>query len=396
MAFAGFSTRFAIFINILVYVLLGNNPDAYYIFVVTSFYNTLKVMMVLHMPEGMTELGELHVSIKRIQKLLLSEEVEQEEINERNGEIQLKTHETPLIHLSNVSVKWVPESTDNTLSKINLHITNQDLVVVVGSVGSGKSTLLQVILKELPSVEGAIKVFGKISYAAQEPWLFTGSIRQNILFGEPMDQHRYREVVRVCALERDFSILPHGDASIVGDRGVMLSGGQKARINLARAIYREADIYLLDDPLSAVDTHVGKQIFEECIVNHLRSKTVILVTHQLQYLAQVDNVIVMENGNIIGQGTYEQLHEKGYFGELVGNQAEINDNEIGESYEIDEDKVDEPQQEKEQRKYGNIAGKIYRAYMNAGGGGCLALVIILIFVATQLVSSFSDYFLTFW
>lgn len=139
------------------------------------------------------------------------------------------------------------------------------LLAVIGPVGSGKSSLLQVILQELPLIEGNLTVNGKISYASQEPWLFAGSVRQNILFGLPMDRVKYKTVIKKCALERDFRLLPYGDKTIVGDRGVSLSGGQRARINLARAVYKEADIYLLDDPLSAVDTHVGKELFEQCI-----------------------------------------------------------------------------------------------------------------------------------
>lgn len=169
-------------------------------------------------------------------------------------------------------------------------------MAVIGPVGSGKSSLLHVILQELPLKDGILKVSGKISYASQEPWLFAGTIRQNILFGLPMDKQRYRTVVKTCALERDFSLFPYGDKTAVGDRGVSLSGGQRARINLARAVYKEADIYLLDDPLSAVDTHVGKQLFQECITGFLKFKIVILVTHQIQHLEKVNNILYLDDG----------------------------------------------------------------------------------------------------
>lgn len=184
----------------------------------------------------------------------------------------------------------------------NINLTMNSLTVIIGSVGAGKSTLLQTILGELEVDDGQLRINGAISYAAQEPWLFEANIQQNILFTELYDEKRYvleinmlgsttnfffychsfyvrsyNEVIRVCALERDLEILPHGDYTIVGERGISLSGGQRARINLARAIYRQADIYLLDDPLSAVDTHVGKHIFENCVrgflkVNHTHPK----------------------------------------------------------------------------------------------------------------------------
>lgn len=138
-------------------------------------------------------------------------------------------------------------------------------------------------------------VSGSISYASQEPWVFGGSVRQNILFGSYFNKKRYNEVVRVCSLEKDFQQFPDGDLSLVGDRGASLSGGQKARINLARAVYREADIYLLDDPLSAVDIHVSKHLYEQCINGYLKNKARILVTHQVHHLKNADNIIILEN-----------------------------------------------------------------------------------------------------
>lgn len=173
---------------------------------------------------------------------------------------------------------------------------SHQVVAVVGPVGSGKTTLLQTILKELKLKEGWISVKGSVSYASQEPWVFGGSVKQNIIFGEKFDSKKYEEVVKVCALERDFTLFPYGDRTLVGERGVSLSGGQRARINLARAIYKDADIYLLDDPLSAVDTHVGTHLFDQCICGYLKSKCVVLVTHQLQYLSNVNRIYLLENG----------------------------------------------------------------------------------------------------
>lgn len=140
-----------------------------------------------------------------------------------------------------------------------------------------------------------MNINGTISYASQEPWVFAATVRQNILFGAKYEKSRYQEVVRVCALVKDFEQFPNGDLSIVGDRGASLSGGQKARINLARAVYRDTDIYLLDDPLSAVDIHVSKQLYEDCICGYLRNKTRILVTHQVHYLKNADQIVILKN-----------------------------------------------------------------------------------------------------
>ncbi len=141
---------------------------------------------------------------------------------------------------------------------------------------------------------GSCNVKGRIAYASQEPWIFSANIRQNILCGSYHDAQRYKKVIKACALDKDFKILPRGDQTAVGEKGIALSGGQKARINLARCLYVDADIYLLDDPLSAVDTHVGRQIYDQAINGFIKDKIRVLVTHQLQYLKSVDQIIVLK------------------------------------------------------------------------------------------------------
>ena len=157
--------------------------------------------------------------------------------------------------MNNITAKWDLTSQETTLQDIDLSVEKGKLYVVIGMVGSGKSSFLSTVLGEINLLKGDVKVNGSISYAEQEAWVFGASVRQNILFGEHFDRHRYQRVVRVCALQKDFKQFPQGDQTVVGERGSSLSGGQKARINLARAVYRQADIYLLDDPLSAVSGH---------------------------------------------------------------------------------------------------------------------------------------------
>jgi len=137
-------------------------------------------------------------------------------------------------------------------------------------------------------------VQGKVAYAPQEAWIFSGTIRENILCGSQYNEQRYRQVVEAAALERDFTLLPKGDQTFMGERGISLSGGQKARVNLARCLYVDADVYLMDDPLSAVDTHVGRHLFDKAINGFLKDKIRILVTHQLQYLKDVDKILVLK------------------------------------------------------------------------------------------------------
>ena len=173
-------------------------------------------------------------------------------------------------------------------SGISLSLEDGKLVAVVGRVGSGKTSLLASLLGETHILSGTLDRRGRIAYVEQEPCIFSDSVRNNILFGLPLDEERLSEVVRVCQLEPDLQQLVNGLDTEIGERGVNISGGQRARISLARACYSNADIYLLDDPLSAVDPHVGKNLFSLCLQEMLREKAVLLVTHQVSYLEKVD------------------------------------------------------------------------------------------------------------
>lgn len=197
----------------------------------------------------------------------------------------------PQIQLESVSASWTGQKTN--LININFKCEGDKVVIICGPVGSGKSSLLQLLLSELPLNSGKLDIGGRLSYASQEPWLFPGNIRQNILFGRSFKEDKYARVVKYAALEEDFKQFEFGDQTIVGERGISLSGGQKARINLARCLYQDADIFLLDDPLSAVDSRVSRQLFEEGIKKGLRGKLRILVTHQVQYLPQADHIILL-------------------------------------------------------------------------------------------------------
>lgn len=177
--------------------------------------------------------------------------------------------DTWAIRLNHVTAKWDLHSSEKTLEDINLEMGKGKLYIVIGMVGSGKSSFISTILGELKLLHGSTEVKGSISYADQDAWVFGASVRQNIIFGQKFERQRYQKVVKVCALQKDFKQFPQGDQTIVGERGSSLSGGQKARINLARAVYRQADVYLLDDPLSAVSDcdnilHVNLHKYKYC------------------------------------------------------------------------------------------------------------------------------------
>lgn len=396
MSFAMFGTRLSSFISIFTFIIMGNNPNAYYVFVVTSFYNSLRIVMTTQIPQGMALFGELNISIKRIQDFLKYEELEFDK-EEENKEIDKPNG----IYIKNATARWDFSSAENTLKKINMEFLEEQLIAVIGAVGSGKSSLLQAILKELPLTEGNIEIKGSISYSAQEPWIFTGTVRQNIVFGEALDNERYNIVVKVCALENDFLLLPYGDRSIVGERGVLLSGGQKARISLARTVYRQADIYLLDDPLSAVDANVGKQLFDNCITGFLKKKCVVLVTHQLQYLGNVDNIMVLEDGRLVASGSYKELQD--YLGKLMHEENEKVVVEEPSEYEqnIDIKSYNSgikslPKETEEQRSTGKVDNKVYMAYIKATGGLHFVFLAFVCFILAQIAANGCDYFITFW
>ncbi|XP_057661013.1 probable multidrug resistance-associated protein lethal(2)03659 isoform X1 [Diorhabda carinulata] len=413
MSFNKFITRASVFLCIITYTFTGNRLNASYVYVISSFYNILKSAISNDFPQAITQTAEALVSIARIEEFLQFDEVYHDSISEpykakkiSSGTLLInsaKKNKSVGVYLENASAKWGSSQDENTISNINFNVGPQQLVAIVGAVGSGKTSLLQAIMKELPLSQGTKDVVGKISYASQEPWLFAGTIKQNILFGEPWDAKKYERVIKVCALERDLSILPHGDRSLVGDRGISLSGGQRARINLARAVYKEADIYILDDPLSAVDTHVGKQIFEDCICSYLRGKCTILVTHQLQYLKNVNKIFLLERGRIAISGTYKELSESTVeFAKLLKNHDE--DEECDDT--IDEESCvmkyfenltgEDPPENIEKTKIGSTSSVVYTRYLKYAGGWCCGFYVLVLFILTQFAASGSDYFVNVW
>lgn len=331
---------------------------------------------------------------------MLHEEVEPKLLTDSHSESDMC--DAIAISMKNITVKWSPESKVEVLKQISLNIESGSLTAIIGQVGAGKTTLFHVILRQISTVQGEIRSKGKISYASQEAWIFASTIKQNILFGQPMNLERYEKVIDVCQLKRDLQMLPYGDNTMVGEKGINLSGGQCARVNLARAVYHEADIYLLDDPLSAVDTHVGKGIFEDCIQAFLKDKTVVLITHQFHYLKHVHKIIVIGDGTLQTEGTYAELLNSGL--NLATMESEAN--EVTDNLEIPMEENDlstesttlcqEEEEQSESRTLGNISIKTYVQYLASAKSGCLIFMIFLISVVCQSASTGTDYFVTYW
>ncbi|CAB3248424.1 unnamed protein product [Arctia plantaginis] len=490
-SFIMFTTRICLFCSILAYVLDNNFISAKQVFVVTSFYNILRQTMTVFFPQGIAQVAEATISIKRLQNFMLYEDTSKpvpglaeiqtstkpksegkkkttEVIKEEpkftddstadNEDIEVKEEEpmvkgngkantnlAPLesgeeddqeiaarveedargVRLKHATAKWISSHQENTLTDLSLTIKPGKIIAVIGPVGAGKSSLLHVLLRELPLISGSLHVGGTVSYASQEPWLFAGSVRQNILFGQAMDRPRYNTVVRRCALDRDFTLFPHGDKTIVGERGVSLSGGQRARISLARAVYKRADIYLLDDPLSAVDAHVGRHLFESCLVGYLRNTTRILVTHQLQFLRDVDQIVILKNGSIAAAGNFDTLSASGLdFAKLLAREEEEDKPATEPSVtETDSESVlhgsfrkrqmsihsvssvdnltatappESGRVEAEARSAGAVGAAVYGAYLRAAGHPLAVLLMLLVATLAQVLGSSSDWWTSYW
>nr|AAP30871.1 ATP-binding cassette protein C12, variant A [Mus musculus] len=218
------------------------------------------------------------------------------------------------------SPEWQSGSPKSVLHNISFVVRKGKVLGICGNVGSGKSSLISALLGQMQLQKGVVAVNGPLAYVSQQAWIFHGNVRENILFGEKYNHQRYQHTVHVCGLQKDLNSLPYGDLTEIGERGVNLSGGQRQRISLARAVYANRQLYLLDDPLSAVDAHVGKHVFEECIKKTLKGKTVVLVTHQLQFLESCDEVILLEDGEICEKGTHKELmEERGRYAKLIHN-----------------------------------------------------------------------------
>ncbi|XP_015036526.1 multidrug resistance-associated protein 1 isoform X13 [Drosophila pseudoobscura] len=279
------------------------------VFVSLALFDIMKIPLTV-LPMLTVDIAETQVSVKRINKFLNSEELDPNSVLHDSS----KPHP---MSIENGEFSWGDEI---TLRNINIEVRKSNLVALVGTVGSGKSSVVQAFLGEMEKLAGVVNTVGKMAYVPQQAWIQNATVRDNILFGQQYDRKRYNKVIDACALRADIDILSAGDLTEIGEKGINLSGGQKQRISLARAVYCDADLYLLDDPLSAVDSHVGKHIFEEVIgpKGLLARKSRILVTHGVTFLPQVDSIYVLKMGEISESGTFDQLvKNKGAFADFI-------------------------------------------------------------------------------
>ncbi|XLR29410.1 hypothetical protein HN51_049303 [Arachis hypogaea] len=380
---------------------------------------------IYNLPETISAIVQTKVSLDRISSFLRLGDLQSDVVEK----LPLGTSDKA-IEVTNGNFSWDPSSPNTTLKNINFEVFHGMRVAVCGTVGSGKSTLLSCMLGEVPKVSGTLKVCGTKAYVAQSPWIQSGKIEDNILFGKEMDKEKYEKVLEACSLKKDLEILSFGDQTIIGERGINMSGGQKQRIQIARALYQDSDIYLFDDPFSAVDAHTGSHLFKECLLGLLRSKTVIYVTHQVEFLPAADLILVMKDGKITQCGKYADLLNNGTdFMELVGAHKKAlstldsideriisneictleqdSDFPISQGGEEEEEKKDEQNGktgkkgdeakgqlvQEEERESGRVGFSVYWQYITMAYGGALVPFILLAHTLFQVLQIGSNYWM---
>lgn len=454
----GFAMCLPLYASILAFITYsatGNSLKAGNVFSSLTLFDMLRGPLMF-VPRVATSMVDAWVALGRIQRLLTADELEPPRIDYKheyavsveNGsfiwervENRLEEHEQGrgekagkgkqkkqrewgsgrhgMMTEEDKRPKKTPNPTFHSIQDTSFNISRCDLVIIVGEIGSGKSSLLSALVNEMRRASGSLTIGGRIAYCPQTAWIRNATLRENILFDKQYDAKWYDQVhspmnslnlqvVSDCALEPDIEMLPAGDLTEIGERGVTLSGGQKARINMARAAYSDADIYLLDDPLSAVDAHVGHHLVERVICGSLADKTRILVTNQLQILsrAKADAILCLKDGKIVESGTYEELVAgDGEFSRLLRKytreDVDIERMEEKDAPEAVEQVVKTGRRgntlmEKEDRLIGSIPWRVYTKYARLGGGIWIIPGVLLAVAISNGVNVMTGVWLSAW
>ncbi|XP_039688197.1 ABC transporter C family member 12 isoform X2 [Medicago truncatula] len=393
------------------FTLLGGELTPARAFTSLSLFTVLRSPLN-SLPNLLNQVANANVSLQRLEELFLAEE--------RN----LKQNPPivpglPAISIKNGYFSWDPkEEKKPTLSNINVEIPVGSLVAIIGGTGEGKTSLISAMLGELPLVsDGNATIRGTAAYVPQISWIYNATVRDNILFGSNFDHGRYLKAIDVTSLEHDLNFLPGRDFTEIGERGINISGGQKQRVSLARAVYSNSDVYIFDDPLSALDAHIAQEVFRNCIKEGLQGKTRVLVTNQLHFLPQVDKIILVSEGMIKEQGTFEELLKCGpLFQKLMENagkmEQEVDGQDTNDVLPLDNGTIVELANDlsygkkgkfqksvlvkQEERETGVVSWKVLMRYTSALGGIWVVSILLACYTLTEALRISSSTWLSVW
>lgn len=420
---------FASMLSFITYALTNNVLNPAPIFSSLSLFNNLRMPLNM-LPMIAGQVIDAYASIKRIQEFLLAEEATED--------ADIDTSSKDAIVIQDASFTWErtkEKSSDPVddnghsrpgagtpstitmvepfhLPSLNLTVGRDELVGVIGSVGSGKTSLLAALAGDMRKTSGSVTFGASRAFCPQYAWIQNATVRDNITFGKDFNREWYDKVTEACALKADFDMLPNGDKTEIGERGITVSGGQKQRINIARAIYFNSEIVIMDDPLSAVDAHVGRHIMDKAICGLLGGKCRVLATHQLHVLHRCDRIVWMDGGCIKAQGTYESLMASNpEFAEvmtLTSNNEEHTGNDEADEKSIEV--ADEHEKlvkvataksaialmQEEDRATKAVSGEVYGAYLRSGGSILVAPFVLIMLALAQGGNILTSLWLSWW
>ncbi|THV02862.1 ABC transporter [Dendrothele bispora CBS 962.96] len=417
-------------LSFVTYSLSGHQLNPADIFASLTLFNLLRLPLMM-LPMSFSAVADAYNAIQRLRGVFEAETLEETRIIDESLDVAIEvkgatfTWDAPPSDVAEGKKgkkgkkPIVPVVSDDSkpiepfkMRDISLSIPRGQLVAIVGQVGTGKSSLLQGIIGEMRRTGGTVKFGGSVGYCPQSAWIQNATIRENICFGRPFEEERYWKAVKDSCLEPDLEMLPNGDMTEVGEKGVSLSGGQKQRLNICRAIYCDTEIQIFDDPLSALDAHVGKAVFQNVLRNAMAGKTRVLVTHALHFLPQVDYIYVVSDGRIIERGTYTELMDSGREFSMFVREFGSKDDEGEQSKEEEEEEA--PAEEKpedgkrkkfttgagimqaEERNTGAVDMSVYKEYSKAGRGQYILPFLVFAIVMVQGSSVMSSYWLVYW
>ncbi|KAJ5384831.1 ABC transporter integral membrane type 1 [Penicillium concentricum] len=430
---------FASMLAFVTYALSNHDLDPAPIFSSLALFNSLRMPLNM-LPMVIGQVTDAWTAFSRIQEFLVAEEqkedIERDENMENAIEMEhasftwerLPTNEKDAAKAEKKAAA-LPGPTEKSTTKddnadktptepfklkdMTFEVGRHELLAVIGTVGCGKSSLLSALAGDMRVTDGTVRLSTSRAFCPQYAWIQNTTVRNNILFGKEYDETWYEKVLEACALTPDLEILPNGDQTEIGERGITVSGGQKQRLNIARAIYFNAEMVLMDDPLSAVDAHVGRHIMDKAICGLLKDRCRILATHQLHVLSRCDRIIVMDEGRIDAIDTFDNLiRDNEVFKRLMSTsrQEDMQEEEeeaVGEVVDEIDEKEPSPKKaapakpagalmQQEEKATASVGWSVWKAYIRASGSYLNAIVVIILLAITNVANIWTSLWLSYW